>query len=392
MKKPAELFRGVLLALLVATGAAGATADEADKIRSQQSELQQIQRDVEAGQARLDSLQRQQSRVQNAISNYDEKITSDRQVIRRLSRELNQLQSDITRGDSLLADRRELFERRTRRHLGNIRQFYTLAQQPLKAISDSPNEELEYHRKIKYLTALADFESTHVRDASVLVDQSTDELTGMSGRQQMISGLKKDRETSFAIGKSQQEREKKSLDQLHRKSMAEADRVIMLRQAALEMKKIIARLEEAQARAEASQQVPSGPSAFAAQKSQLAPPFRGKITAGFGQHVDPVTRLRSFSPGITIKGRAHGSVLSIATGMVAYTGSLRGYGNFVIINHDHQYYTTYAGLGEILVADGQYLPSGTKVGTSGKDGIIKFEIRQGHEPLDPVEWINIESL
>jgi murein DD-endopeptidase MepM/ murein hydrolase activator NlpD len=158
------------------------------------------------------------------------------------------------------------------------------------------------------------------------------------------------------------------------------------------MKTIIARLEEARSRAAALDPTRSGPSAFAAQKSMLQPPFRGKIIDGFGQHVDPVTRLKSFSPGITIKGQAHGTVRSVASGTVAYCGSLRGYGNFVIINHDHQYYTTYAGLGEILVSDGQFLRARARLGTAGKDGVVKFELRNGHEPLDPVKWIKIESL
>ncbi len=82
----------------------------------------------------------------------------------------------------------------------------------------------------------------------------------------------------------------------------------------------------------------------------------------------------------------------MASGKVAYAGTLRGYGNFVIVNHDHQYYTTYAGLGKIMVSENQYLQSGEKIGESGSDGTIKFELRQGREPLDPVEWIDFESL
>lgn len=384
--------RRLLVAGLLSLLAIRASGDDSNDIVTQRRELDQIQSDVEAGQRRLDSLQREGRRVQEAIGNYDERISSDRQVIRRLNRELDQLQADIARGDSLLSERKVLYERRQRRHLGSIRQFYTLTQQPMRALSDHPNEELEYHRKIVYLTVLADFEATVVEDASELVSQSADELDGMSGRQRMITGLKKERETSFAIGRSQKQRQEKNLDQLRRKSMAEADRVIMLRQAAAEMRAIIARLEEARSQAALRHQIPSGPSAFAAMKSQLLSPFRGKITDGFGEHVDPVTRLKSFSPGITIDGRAHGGVYCVASGTVAYTGSLRGYGNFVIINHDHQYYSTYAGLGEILVSDGQFLQSRTKVGTSGQDGVVRFELRDGHEPLDPVKWIKIESL
>jgi murein hydrolase activator len=121
-------------------------------------------------------------------------------------------------------------------------------------------------------------------------------------------------------------------------------------------------------------------------------PFKGTITLAFGEHVDPVSRLKSFSPGITIKGKARAGVLAVSSGTVAYSGNLRGYGNFVIINHDHQYYSTYAGLGEILVSEGQYVSSRAAIGKADTDGTIRFELRNGREPLDPVKWIRIESL
>ena len=82
----------------------------------------------------------------------------------------------------------------------------------------------------------------------------------------------------------------------------------------------------------------------------------------------------------------------MAIGSVAYVGRLRGYGSFVIINHDDQYFTTYAGLEGLMVSRGEYVLAGTKLGDIDNDGVVRFELRQGNQPLDPVEWIRIESL
>jgi len=379
----------VIFALCLAAPASA--GDQSKDILQQKKELERIQKDVDVGQRRLDSLQGEQSRVLKSISKYDERIASDRKVLRRLTRELDQLKSGIARADALLQQSREEYDRRHRRYLGNIRQFYILTQQPTRALTDSPDEEMEYYRKIIYLSALADFESGTIKDASALVDRSAEELDGLSGRQKKVSSLKKERETSRALGESQKQRQEKTLDQLRRKSMSEADRVISLRQAAQEMQGIISRLEEARLRRTRAG-ADTGPSIFATLRGQLLSPFRGKITQAFGEHVDPVTRLRSFSPGVSIKGKARGEVLCVASGTVAYAGNLRGYGNFVIINHDHQYYTTYAGLGEILVSEGQFVASRARIGLADQDGLVKFELRNGREPLDPVKWIRIESL
>jgi len=266
-----------------------------------------------------------------------------------------------------------------------------LARDPVAVLPDKPNEELEYQRLLTYLGALAEHESQGVEHASALIDQSSENLEGMADRKRTIAGLKKKRETSYALGTSQREKEQKNLDQVRRKSMLEADRVITLRKAAEEMAAIITRLEEERAQA-AFGPADTMPSAFAALRGMLQSPFRGKITEGFGEHIHPITHLKSFASGITIQGRAGTAVYAVASGTVAYSGNLRGYGNFVIINHDHQYYTTYANLGQISVSEGQYLQARSKIGVSGDDGVVKFELRKGREPLDPVKWISIESL
>jgi septal ring factor EnvC (AmiA/AmiB activator) len=70
---------------------------------------------------------------------------------------------------------------------------------------------------------------------------------------------------------------------------------------------------------------------------------------------------------------------------------LRGYGNFVIINHGDRYYSTYGGLGKMSVGTNEYVLAGTTLAQAGKEGLVKFELRHGREPLDPVKWIRIDS-
>ena len=92
-----------------------------------------------------------------------------------------------------------------------------------------------------------------------------------------------------------------------------------------------------------------------------------------------------------IKGKSGRQVAAVASGTVAYIGELRGYGNFVIMDHDGEYYSTYAGLGQVSATQGQYVQSGGKLAVAGPDGMVKFELRRGRKPLDPVRWIRIDS-
>ena len=218
--------------------------------------------------------------------------------------------------------------------------------------------------------------------------QAQDELTGESRK---ISRLKRKRETASSLVKSAKDKQEKNLQRVRREKTEEADRVLMLEQAAREMEAIIARLQQQMEQRAIIEGITGGPSVFATLKGQLLPPCRGEVIQPFGNLIDPVTKLKSFSSGISIKVNPGRKVVAVASGTVAYQGNLRGYGNFIIINHDDRYYTTYAGLGQIVVSVGEYVLAGNKVAVADEDGIVRFELREGRNPLDPIKWISIDS-
>ena len=174
---------------------------------------------------------------------------------------------------------------------------------------------------------------------------------------------------------------------------SEADKLITLTEAARQMEELISRLEQARLDRERS----SAPidfnfetGNFVSYKGGLAAPLKGKVVGGFGWKTDKITKLKSFSPGIDILSRKNTPVMAVAPGAVAYIGNLRGYDNFVIVEHEDGYYSTYAGLDDLRVVQYQIVDKGDIIGKT-PDGNIKFELRQGREPLDPVEWIRIDS-
>jgi septal ring factor EnvC (AmiA/AmiB activator) len=383
----------ILTIVVVVSFATGSFANQNSKkeVLNQKKELEQIVKQVDSSQRRLDSLRDAEASLQKQISDYDQRITSDRKVIRRLSGQLNDIKAGVSEAEGNLSLRQTEFERTRRRYLGNIRQTYFSLQDSLSLTALRPNGELEARRQVVYLVALAGFQAGNVQQANAYLDNAVSELEGLTGQRNLVTDLKKKREVSYAIGRSKKEKQQRSLDRVKMRKQDEADRMLTLRQAAAEMETIIARLEAEQARGERID-VSGGISAFTTMKGQMGMPFRGKVVVPFGPSEDPVTKLKSFSPGIVIAGSAGGRVISVASGTVAYTGSLRGYGNFVIIRHDRQYYTTYAGLGATAVAEGQFLQTGSQLGRVSDEGRLRFELRRGRDALDPVEWIKIEAL
>jgi len=369
-----------------------APADEEGDILFQKRDLDEIQREVEQSRHKLDSLKQVELKVQKNVSEYDQKIASNKKVLTRLNRQLKNLKKEITQGEEELATGQELLDRARRRYLGSIRQFYLATHRSGEVFSEQVNDELQLNRQVVYLTAMAGFESGNIAQATAYLSQSHDRLAQLTGEKKKVTGLKKKKETATSLEKTRKQKEQRALEQLRRKKSAEADRILTLQQAAQEIERIIARLErQCQESPVAIPGQPSSPSVFATLQGQLLSPFRGKIVIGFGHSQDEITRLKSFSPGITIKGKPGRKVMAVADGTVAYVGNLRGYGKFVIINHGDRYYSTYGGLGKTSVGTNEYVLAGTILAQAGKEGLVKFELRHGREPLDPVKWIRIDS-
>lgn len=363
--------------------------NQKEKVFDQRKELEQIQKEVEQGQWRLDSLKQEESGVQKNVAEYDQKIVSNRKVIQRLNRKLSTIKKDIGSATDQLTQSRDHYQQSRRRFLAGVRRFYLVAHSPTATTSEEPNQELELNRRVVYLTAMAGFEAGNVAAASAYLDESIDQLDDFTGQKKRVSGLKHKKETATALEKSRKEREQKKLLTLRRRKAEEADHLLMLHQAAEEMEGIIARLEQ-QRRLPTSR--PATPGLFASMKGQLLPPVRGKIVETFGSKVHPVTHLKSFSPGVTIKAAAGRPVTAVAAGTVAYIGHLRGYGKFVILDHGDQYYSTYAGLDRVSVSVGRYMHAGDQLAEAASDGRVKIELREGREPLDPVKWIRFDAL
>lgn len=384
----------VTLGVLLALNGRGAAAPKPTDVQGQRKELEKIQQDVKRSKDRLDSLRREEARVQKEISDRDERIESQKKLLGRLNSDLAQIRNSIAGNESSLSQRQDALDQSRRRFLGNVRQLYVSSPRGAEELVASPHDELEAGVKVSYLSALVNYESGNVVAASNQLGRSLAQLEQLTGKQAQIASLKRKREVSYALEQSRKDKQEKSLDKLRKAKREESDRILTLQQAAAEMEKIVARLEQQSKKTiPPSKRQPESttPGVFASLKGRLAAPFKGDIVVPYGNSVDAVTHLKSFSPGITIKGRSGGRVLAVADGTVVYNGNLRGYGNFVILSHDNQYYTTYAGLGTVGVNEGDAVEAGSPVGNADESGVVKFELRKGRDSIDPLVWINIDA-
>ena len=119
-------------------------------------------------------------------------------------------------------------------------------------------------------------------------------------------------------------------------------------------------------------------------------PVRGRITSTYGTRV--ISGRKDFHAGIDIGGPAGTSIVAAESGMVSYTGYMRGYGNVIILSHDGGYSTVYGHNSANLVKKGQSVKRGSVIAKMGNTGNatgthLHFEIRLFSNPVNPLSYL-----
>lgn len=125
---------------------------------------------------------------------------------------------------------------------------------------------------------------------------------------------------------------------------------------------------------------------FAAMRGRLPFPVPGRA------EVEAVKLPHAQGPGLYMKAYLGAPARTVFTGRVAFADEYPEYGKTVLLDHGDGYFTVTAGLSSIEVRVGDDLPAGARLGlcgTSGGQGRIYFEVRQGAETLHPGEWFGI---
>lgn len=123
-----------------------------------------------------------------------------------------------------------------------------------------------------------------------------------------------------------------------------------------------------------------------AKKYGMLWPCKGTITAGFG------TNNGNTHKGIDIACPTGTPIKAVMDGEVAYTGWQRGYGNVIILKHDHGIMTVYAHNNENLVIKGEKVQKGEKIATVGNTGNstgphLHFEVRLEGRAMNPIAFL-----
>lgn len=122
-------------------------------------------------------------------------------------------------------------------------------------------------------------------------------------------------------------------------------------------------------------------------------PVRGRITAGFGERMDPLSGEGAFHAGVDISATIGTDVEAPADGIVLCAGPDAGYGNSILIDHGYGITTRYGHLSKIDVVVGQEVKRGQIIGAVGMTGRatgphLHYEVHIHDAPVNPARYLH----
>lgn len=129
---------------------------------------------------------------------------------------------------------------------------------------------------------------------------------------------------------------------------------------------------------------------FLSLRGELPQPVGGTLAQGYGEHLHPKYRTKTFQSGLLIQAASGTPVQAVAAGRVFYAEFFQTYGPTVILDHGGGFYTLYTHLQSLVVRKGQVLQAGAVLGSVGDTAEgprLGFQIRQQATPQDPMKWL-----
>lgn len=399
----AARIAAVLLVIALVLGSS--TAALPSTLSEKKQELSSIQKQLEQARKQIAELKAAEASLTSQIALLDENLNTLSRQLENCERQLAQVRAERAKIEETLArlekQRQEKLsqiselerEKRLQEQAlsSRVRFFYTSSMNPYLMILLQARDLGDFLERVTFVNALVNADKKLIEDISEVRAQ-------IAQAEQDIEELKASYE-SYLAEKRRREQELETLAALQYEKKREIDRTLdtkaqtleqarrnrqyyeqledELEQTAKELISIIRKLES---------------SSNKAYSHALIWPVNGTVTSKFGMRMHPILGYERMHYGIDIAAPSGTPIKAAQSGKVIYSGSMRGYGNIVIIDHGKGFTTLYAHCSVLIVGAGVEVRQGDTIAKVGSTGLstgphLHFEVRVNGEPQDPLKYL-----
>lgn len=387
--------RGVLLWCIAAWGGWAAVALAAndpisEKIERERKTLEQLKDRIEEKRKRADEAEKKRESVLQGIQTLDERLIRHRQDHHDINRKLRKKDREIEAITEQLASMRASIQERRDAILARLRVQYMEGRFGYVKALLAADSYGDFQRRRQYLSAVSqkDYELLATFRADVARMEQA-ERQRAEARAGMVA-FKESIERKLVDIRSLQKEKKVYLTKITQEKDSYNRAVEELERSASRVDSLLRELETR--RRALAMRPPTAPALPRGAKGALPWPADGQVISFFGRQKHPTFNTYVQRKGIEIRTTEGSFIHAVMPGTVVYADWLKGYGLVIILDHANGFFSLYAHASKILAKVGEQVAEGHPIGETGDTGMIGentlyFELREGAEPVDPLQWL-----
>jgi septal ring factor EnvC (AmiA/AmiB activator) len=361
-----------------------------DKIEKERKALNQLKDQIEETRKQADEAGKKRESLLQGIQTLDERVVHYRQAHQEISRKLRKKDQEIEVINTQLAGLRVSVRERQDAILARLRVQYMEGRFGYWKTLLASDSYGDFQRRLQYLSAVS--ERDYALMGTFRADMTHMEQAERQREEARVGMLsyKQSTEKQLAEMKSVKKEKKVYLTKITHEKESYEHALQELERSASRIDSLLRELE--QRRRAAAVRPPTGAIAPRGVKGALPWPADGSIISFFGRQKHPAFNTYVQRRGIEIKTVEGSAIHAVMPGSVVYADWLKGYGLVIILDHANGFFSLYAHASKILVTVGAQVGAGQAIGETGDTGMtgentLYFELRQGAEPLDPLQWL-----
>ncbi len=369
------------------------SGDLSQKIKEENQRLKKIEQQIKSVKDEINNLQKKESGYLEALHKIEKLLLDTEKELQTIEKDLQLAQKARKRAEDEVVIEKEKLRGKTKLLEDRLREIYKRRLTGYLEILFNSESFSDFLTRFRYVKNILSLDAKVINDIRQQTKKIENNKMNLENREEILSLLKeevkKEKENiEFSIkGRKSIINKIDSQKEVYLKSLKE------LEQSSQEIKNIIERIykqQEEDSKEVSQKEVPA--ITLKPKKGILALPIQGKLISGYGRQKNTEFNTNTFNSGIDISAPLGQVVHSAGAGEVIYTGTIKGYGQIIIIDHGGRTTTLYAHLSKILVDIGDRVKKEQTIGQVGDSGGVSsprlhFEVRVEGKPTDPMNWL-----
>jgi len=369
------------------------TGDYSQKINEEKQRLKKIEQQIKSVKDAINNLQKKESGYLETLHKIEKLLQDTEKELQTIERDLELAQKEIKQGEDELIREKHILKERTIVLESRLREIYKRRLTGYLEILFNSESFSDFLTRFRYIKNILSLDAEVINDIRQQMKKIENNKMNLENREEILSLLKKEVEKEKENIEFSIKAKKSIINKLDSQKEAYLKALKELEQSSQEIENIIERIykqQEEDSKKASQKEVPA--ITLEPKKGILALPLQGKLISEYGRQKNTDFNTYTFNSGIDISAPLGQVVHAAGSGDVIYTGSIKGYGQIIIIDHGGRITTLYAHLSKILIDIGDKVKKGQLIGQVGDSGGVSstrlhFEVRVEGKPTDPMNWL-----